>query len=79
MRRSGTVMKRFADLERLMPQEQDPWRQVIVHEGEDADARIADLIASGRVKEGDRFILRKIVDPKLAEGIPQWADPLSGA
>lgn len=68
---SGTVIKRLADLERLMPQEQDPWRQVIVHEGEDADARIAGLIASGEVKEGDQFIVRQIIDPKHEERSPQ--------
>lgn len=71
MSRSGTVIKRLADLERLMPQEQDPWRQVIVHEGEDADARIADLIASGEVKEGDQFIVRQIIDPKHEERSPR--------
>jgi hypothetical protein len=66
---SGTVIRRLADLERLMPQEQEPWRQVIVHEGEDADARIAEFIARGEAKEGDRFIFRQIVNPKLEEGV----------
>lgn len=71
MGRSATVIKRLDDLERLLPQQQEPWRQVIVHEGEDADARIADLIASGEVKEGDKFIIRQIIDPKHEEGVPQ--------
>ncbi len=71
MSRRGTVVKRLVDLERLLSQQQDTWYQLFVHEGEDADARIADLIASGKAKEGDRFIVRKIVDPKLEEGVPQ--------
>ncbi len=68
---SGTVIKRLADLEKLLPHQQDTWHQVIVDEGEDADTRIADLIASGKAEEGDRFIIRQIVDPKLEGGAPQ--------
>ena len=63
MSRSGMVVKRLADLERLMPSRETRHHQIIVQPGEDADARIADLIASGKAKEGDRFIIRRIVDP----------------
>jgi hypothetical protein len=61
-----TVIKRLADLERLLPQQKGTWHKVIVGQHEDADARIADLIASGEAKEGDKFIVRRIVSPKSA-------------
>ena len=65
------VIKRLADLEKILPQQRDAWHQIIIQPGEDADAEIADLIARGEAKEGDHFIVRKIVDPKLQEGMPQ--------
>ncbi len=71
MSRSGMVIKRLADLERVLPSREARHHQIIVQPGEDADARIADLIASGKAREGDRFILRKIIDPKIEEGVPQ--------
>ncbi len=63
MSRSGMVIKRLADLERVLPSREARHHQIIVQPGEDADAQIADLIASGRAKEGDKFIIRRIVDP----------------
>ncbi len=66
-----TVIKRLADLERVLPSREARHHQIIVQPGEDADARIADLIASGKAREGDRLIVRKIVDPKIEEGVPQ--------
>jgi hypothetical protein len=68
MSRNGTVIKRLADLEGLLPQRQDIWHQVIVTPAEDADARIAALRASGAAKVGDRFIVRRIVDPQPETG-----------
>ena len=61
---SRTVIRRLANLEKVLPQQDDPWHQLIVDQGEDADARIADLIASGRAKDGDWFIVRQIVRSK---------------
>ncbi len=66
-----TVIKRLADLERVLPSREARHHQIIVQPGEDADAQIADLIASGEAKEGDRFIVRKIVEPKIDEGVIQ--------
>jgi hypothetical protein len=64
MNSARTVIKRLADLERLLRQQKNTWHQIIVDEDEDADARIAALIASGEAKEGDRFIIRRIVSPQ---------------
>jgi hypothetical protein len=63
MSSNRTVIKRLADLERLLPQLQGTWHQIIVDDDEDADARIAALIASGEAKKGDKFIVRRIVSP----------------
>jgi hypothetical protein len=64
MSSNHTVIGRLADLERLLPQQKDAWHRIIVDEDEDADARIAELIASGQAKEGDKFIVRRIVSPE---------------
>jgi hypothetical protein len=57
------VIKRLAEFERLLPIHKRKWHRLVVKEGEDADARFADLIANGEAKEGDMFIIRRIVSP----------------
>ena len=46
-----------------------PWHQVIVEPGGDQDALIADLIASGKAKEGDNFMVIVLVEP-IGAGYP---------
>jgi hypothetical protein len=64
MSSNKTAIKRLSDLERLLPSREAKYHQIIVQEGEDADARIAEMIASGAAKPGDKFILQIIVSPK---------------
>ncbi len=64
MSSNRTVIKRLIEFERQLPQQEGKWHRLIVEEGEDADAQIADLIASGKAKKGDKFIIRRIVSPK---------------
>jgi hypothetical protein len=68
------VIKRLADLERVLPSRETKHHQITVQPGEDADAQIADLITSGKAKKGDKFIVRRIVDP-----IPEMPGSASGS
>jgi hypothetical protein len=66
---SRTTAKRLERLEATHPD--DPWRgkwhQLIIHPGEDADARKAAMVASGEAEEGDHFMLITLVAPPPRE------------
>jgi hypothetical protein len=62
-----TTSRRIARLEAARPESWVPWHSIIVSEGEDSDAQIAAMIASGKAKEGDNFICRIIVSPPIRE------------
>jgi hypothetical protein len=64
---SRTRSRRIARLEAKRPESWTPWHSIIVPEGEDSDAQIAAMIASGQAKEGDNFICRIIVSPPTRE------------
>ncbi len=64
MNTARAVIKRLVEFERKLPQQEGKWHRLIVEEGEDADALIAEMIASGAAKPGDKFILQIIVSPK---------------
>ena len=40
-----------------------PWHRIILQPGEDQEARIAALVASGGAKESDNFLVIQIVEP----------------
>ena len=63
---SRMTLRRVARLEAAQPQSVGKWHQIIVDEGEDAEAQKAALFASGEAKEGDQFIVITIVSP------PAW-------
>jgi hypothetical protein len=62
-----TMFRRIARLEATRPQSWVPWHSIIVSEGEDSDAQIAAIIASGQAKEGDHFICHVVVSPPVRE------------
>jgi hypothetical protein len=57
-------VKRLEALERAAkPGGYDTVHQLVIEQGDNADARIAALCASGEAKESDLFIVRMIVAP----------------
>jgi hypothetical protein len=64
---SRSTLRRLESLEQKVPHHGGKWHQVTIEQGEDADARMAAMTASGEAKEGDNFILRIIVDPPTRE------------
>ena len=63
---SRMTLRRVARLEAARPQFAGRWHQIIIDEGEDAEAQKTALFASGEAKEGDQFIVITIVSP------PAW-------
>jgi predicted phosphoribosyltransferase len=63
---SRTHLRRIARLEAAQPQFVGKWHQIVVDEGEDAEAQMAAMFATGEAKEGDQFIVCVIVTP------PAW-------
>ena len=65
MNRSTSV--RLERLEAAQPPERErPWHRIILHEGEDREALMGAMIASGEAEEGDNFIVNVIVTgPRL--------------
>jgi hypothetical protein len=64
---SRTTIRRIARLEAAQPDCTFRSHQLIFDPGEDEDARIAALIASGGAKAGDIFVCRIIVSPPARE------------
>jgi hypothetical protein len=62
-----TTSRRLARLEAKRPECWFPWHSITVQEGEDSNAQIAAMIASGQAKEGDNFMCRIIVSPPVRE------------
>ena len=69
---SRDIEKRLRRLEATSARESDGWNwerpaHVLICDGEDPEAKVAELIASGEAQEGDRFIVHVIVDPPARE------------
>jgi hypothetical protein len=66
---SRISMKRLERLEAAQPDDpsRGKWHQLILDQGENADARMAAMFDSGEAKEGDHFALITIIDPPPRE------------
>jgi hypothetical protein len=58
-----STLRRLAKLEAKQPDHHRPWHSILLEEDEDETPRIAALVASGKAKETDNFMLIRRVSP----------------
>jgi hypothetical protein len=71
---SRTILSRLGRLEAMASAAKDvcSWHRIIAYSQEEADAKQAALVASGRAYEGDNFIYRIITGvPSSSHGVAQ--------
>lgn len=62
------TLRRLEALEQMRPRYDGRWHRIILRGGEDGEAHMADMLASGGARDGDHFIRRVIVPAPFREG-----------
>jgi hypothetical protein len=63
-----SILRRLKRVEAAQPKARVRFHKIVVGDRSEIKARVASMIAAGEAEEGDKFIVRVIVEP------PVWKD-----